>query len=47
MGRTFETLTPAIVDFVAAQHVFFVASAPLAADGHDGLPALAHAEVGS
>lgn len=37
MGRTFETLTPAIVDFVAAQHVFFVASAPLAANGHVNL----------
>ena len=37
MGKQFETLEPALRDFIAAQHVFFVATAPLAGDGHVNL----------
>lgn len=37
MGRSFAALTPALTDFVTAQHVFFVASAPLSGDGHVNL----------
>ena len=37
MGRSFAALTPALRDFVTAQHLFFVASAPLAGDGHVNL----------
>ena len=34
MGRAFDRLPDQLRDFVARQHVFFVATAPLAADGH-------------
>ena len=34
MGRTFDALTPALTSFIQAQHVFFVATAALDADGH-------------
>jgi hypothetical protein len=34
MGRTHERLTDQLREFVERQHVFFVATAPLAADGH-------------
>ncbi len=34
MGRTYESITPQIAEWVARQRVFFVATAPLAADGH-------------
>ena len=34
MGRTFDALTPALTSFIQAQQVFFVATAPLDADGH-------------
>jgi hypothetical protein len=37
VGRSFAALTPALTDFVAAQRVFFVASAPLSGDGHVNL----------
>lgn len=37
MGRTFEALTPALTSFIEAQHVFFVATAPLDFDGHVNL----------
>lgn len=37
MGRIFEALTPALRSFVEAQHVFFVASAPLSGAGHVNL----------
>lgn len=37
MGRTFEALTPALRSFVEAQHVFFVATAPLSGGGHVNL----------
>lgn len=34
MGKQFDAITPEHADWIAAQHVFFVASAPLAGDGH-------------
>jgi predicted pyridoxine 5'-phosphate oxidase superfamily flavin-nucleotide-binding protein len=33
MGRMLATITPAIAEFIAAQHVFFVATAPSGPDG--------------
>ena len=37
MGRTYEGVDGPVRDFVLAQHMFFVATAPLAADGHVNL----------
>jgi hypothetical protein len=34
VGKVFDEITPAIRDWVARQPMFFVATAPLAADGH-------------
>jgi hypothetical protein len=34
MGKTFDTIVPALREWIAKQHVFFVATAPLAGDGH-------------
>ena len=34
MGKTFETIVPALQEWIAQRHVFFVATAPLATDGH-------------
>jgi predicted pyridoxine 5'-phosphate oxidase superfamily flavin-nucleotide-binding protein len=34
VGRTFDRLTDDLRDFLGRQHVFFVATAPLAGDGH-------------
>ena len=34
MATFFQTITPAIQEFIRAQHLFFVASAPLSASGH-------------
>jgi hypothetical protein len=34
MGKLFDALDDDLRGFIARQHVFFVASAPLAADGH-------------
>lgn len=34
MGQVSETLSPALAEFVATSPVFFVATAPLSADGH-------------
>lgn len=34
MGKTYEALTPELQAWIAAQNIFFVATAPLAADGH-------------
>src|ERR671912_285168 len=34
MGKRFAELDDALREFIARQHVFFVATAPLAADGH-------------
>lgn len=33
MGKTYETITPELAGWIAQQHVFFVATAPLAATG--------------
>lgn len=34
MGRIYDAITPELAEWLARQHVFFVATAPLAADGH-------------
>jgi hypothetical protein len=34
MAKFFETITPAIREFIGVQHMFFVASAPLDGSGH-------------
>ena len=37
MGKTYDELTPKLRDFIDAQALFFVATAPLAPDGHVNL----------
>src|SRR6476620_792021 len=37
MGKTFDRITPELRQFIEAQKVFFVATAPLAGDGHVNL----------
>jgi len=34
MSKLYDALTPTLVDFIGKQQMFFVATAPLAADGH-------------
>ncbi|GAB2615535.1 pyridoxamine 5'-phosphate oxidase family protein [Pseudactinotalea suaedae] len=34
MGKVYEAITPRLQTFIEAQHVFFVATAPLSAEGH-------------
>lgn len=34
MGKIYETITPDLVKWISEQKVFFVATAPLSADGH-------------
>jgi CBS domain len=34
MGRTYDAIDDTLAEFIRAQHVFFVASAPFARDGH-------------
>jgi hypothetical protein len=34
MGKLFDEITPELIDWVKKQHLFFVATAPLAGDGH-------------
>jgi hypothetical protein len=34
MGTTLDSITPALAGWIAKQHLFFVATAPLAGDGH-------------
>jgi Pyridoxamine 5'-phosphate oxidase len=34
MGKTYESITPDIAEWIEQQHVFFVATAPLSAAGH-------------
>src|ERR1017187_2866913 len=34
MGKTYDTLDETLTEFIRQQHVFFVATAPLSADGH-------------
>lgn len=37
MGKTYTEIDPALADFIRAQHLFFVATAPLTGDGHVNL----------
>lgn len=37
MAKVFDRITPELQELIAAQHLFFVASAPLATDGHINL----------
>ena len=37
MGKQFEGIDPALGEWIRAQHVFFVASAPLTSEGHVNL----------
>jgi hypothetical protein len=37
MGKLHDSIKPAHKDFIAQQHIFFVATAPLSADGHVNL----------
>lgn len=37
MGKTYETITDELRAFIEKQHLFFVATAPLAVDGHVNL----------
>lgn len=37
MGKLYESITPPLTDWIYRQHVFFVATAPLAGDGHVNL----------
>ena len=37
MGQTNQEISGELTDFIRAQHVFFVATAPLSADGHVNL----------
>lgn len=34
MGKVYEALDDTLIEFIQAQHLFFVATAPLAPDGH-------------
>ena len=34
MGKLYTELTPALIEFISAQKMFFVGTAPLSADGH-------------
>ena len=34
MGREYDAISPELAEWIRRQHIFFVASAPLAADGH-------------
>lgn len=42
MAKVHEKITPELSDWIARQHVFFVASAPLKADGHVNLSPKGH-----
>jgi hypothetical protein len=37
MGRQYEVISPELAEWIRRQHLFFVATAPLAADGHVNL----------
>jgi hypothetical protein len=53
MGELHETITDELQEFIAQQHMFFVATAPLSADGHvnlspkgyDSFRVLSHTQV--
>lgn len=34
MGKTYDTISPTLREWISSQHVFFVATAPLSVDGH-------------
>ncbi len=34
MGKTYDSLTPSLIEWIGEQRVFFISTAPLAADGH-------------
>ncbi len=42
MGKVFDHINPATAEFIAAQPMFFVATAPLARDGHVNLSPKGH-----
>lgn len=42
MAKFYDTITPYIREFIQAQHMFFVASAPLSATGHVNLSPKGH-----
>lgn len=42
MGKSFESLLPEHEAFIAKQHIFFVGSAPLSAEGHVNLSPKGH-----
>jgi hypothetical protein len=42
MAKFYESITPQIQEFIAAQHMFFVASAPLSGEGHVNLSPKGH-----
>lgn len=42
MGKQFDALKPEHEQFIAKQHIFFVGSAPLSADGHVNLSPKGH-----
>src|SRR5687768_15116789 len=37
MGRTYQSISPAVIEWIERQQMFFVASAPLAGEGHVNL----------
>ncbi|MGQ9872067.1 MAG: hypothetical protein ACUVQO_14930 [Leptodesmis sp.] len=37
MAKVFDSITPELQEFIAAQHLFFVATAPLSPTGHVNL----------
>ena len=45
MGRVHETINDRLRDFIEAQHVFFVGTAPLEADGHINLSPKGHRDT--
>jgi hypothetical protein len=42
MGRQYEEISPELAEWIRRQHLFFVATAPLAADGHVNLSPKGH-----
>jgi hypothetical protein len=37
MAKVYETIIPEVAEFISKQHIFFVATAPLSAEGHINL----------
>ncbi len=42
MGKSFDSLDEGLTEFIARQHIFFVATAPLAEDGFVNLSPKGH-----